>query len=346
MRSAAAAPIESEDRCLGAVAALRLGEGQPLGEHELAVLRLAADQLGLALAARAARADHAGALRRATLVAEAVVSCGGALTLDGSLASVVDGACEVADAPFAAVLVATPDGSLVRARAGRAASLLGADDDLLARLDEVFEPAHLARCLPLVHTDAPRLLARLQPGRRGVRGLAASRVRFAVAVPIAVGGAVVGCLLVGCDRPHPDPATFEPLVTLAASAGAALRRAYARRPALLARDARRQLDAGHDVEPGIEHGGVEALAAVHPVDLPVVREDRVVPLGAAQDVLPRPAEELVVAAAAVDGVRAARGVDDRRVGVEAVQLVVAVAAVEVVAATAADEDVRDPSRRR
>jgi GAF domain-containing protein len=224
VQSAAAAPIESDGRCLGAVAALRLGGRQPLGEHELRVLRLAADQLGLALAARAARTDHAGALRRATLVAEAVVSCGGALTLDGSLASVVDGACQVADAPFAAVLAATPDGSLVRARAGRASDLLGADDDLLARLDEVFEPAHLARCLPLVHADAPRLLARLQPRRRGVRTLAVSRVRFAVAVPIAVGGAVVGCLLVGCDRPHPDPATFEPLVTLAASAGAALRR--------------------------------------------------------------------------------------------------------------------------
>jgi GAF domain-containing protein len=223
--SVAAAPIESEGRCLGAVAALRLDDGPPLDRQQLRLLRLAADQLGLALAARAARSDHAGALRRATRVAEAVVACGGALTLDGSLAAVADGARDVADAPFTAVLLAAPDGSLVRARAGQAAELLGDDDDEpLARLDEVFQPKHLARCLPLVHADAPRLLARLRPARRGVRRLAAGRVRFAVAVPIAVGGAVVGCLLVGCDRPHPDPATFEPLVTLAASAGAALRR--------------------------------------------------------------------------------------------------------------------------
>jgi hypothetical protein len=152
-----------------------------------------------------------------------VVACGGALTLEGSLSAVVDGAGRIAGGPFAAILLAASEGTLVPARAGTAADLLGADGALLARLDEVFDPAHLARCLPLVHADAPRLLARLQR-RRAVRAQAAGRVRFAIAVPLAVGGAVVGCLLVGCDRPHPDPAVFEPLVALAASAGAALRR--------------------------------------------------------------------------------------------------------------------------
>jgi GAF domain-containing protein len=249
--SAAAVPIEAEGRCLGAVAALRVGDGPPLGADELAVLRLAASQLGLALATRAARSDHAGALRRAAQVAGAVVACGGALTLDGSLAAVVEGAREVADAPVAALILATPDGSVVRARAGLAADLLP-EHALLAPLDEVFEPAHLARCLPLVHVDAPGLLARLQHGRR--RGLAAGRVRFAVAVPIAVAGAVVGCLLVACDRPHPEPATFEPLVTLAASAGAALRRSRLLAELEQASAETVGVVAGALVAPGARHG--------------------------------------------------------------------------------------------
>jgi GAF domain-containing protein len=158
-------------------------------------------------------------------VADAVVACGGALTLDGALAAAVDGARQVAGAPLAALLLATPAGSRVRARAGSAADLLGCDGELLERLDRVADPAHLARGLPLVFADGPRFLARLQPQHRGVRRAALPRVRFVVAVPVCVGGAVVGLLLVGCDAPHPDPATLEPLVTLAASAGGALRRA-------------------------------------------------------------------------------------------------------------------------
>src|SRR5262249_56834683 len=104
--SVVAARIEIGGRCLGAVAALRCDERNPLEPADLRLLLLAAGQLGLVLTAHAARGDHAGALHRATRVAEAVVASGGALTLDGALAAVVDGACRVAGAPLAALLLA------------------------------------------------------------------------------------------------------------------------------------------------------------------------------------------------------------------------------------------------
>ena len=124
-----------------------------------------------------------------------------------------EGAAGVADAVFAAVLLA--DGARTRL-VSATGDLLGSPRTGLAPL-----PSALGRGRPQLYIDAVGLIAQLGvalPPQSEARG------RLCVLEPIADGADVFGAVLVLLAADAPDPSVFGSLETLAGNAGGVLRR--------------------------------------------------------------------------------------------------------------------------
>ncbi len=225
--SVAAAPIAAGGQELGALIAFRT-KGEPFGPDDAARLAQAGTALAVVLTAHEARREHARALARERLLARAAFETASAPALGVALQRTAEGAADVSDAVFAAVIVADEEGSRI---AGATAGPVR--DDLtavagghlrgvrLAGLTELVSVESLAAGRPLLFVDALALFARLGLPTRShdVRG------RLAVLEPIAEADGVYGAILVLLEADSPDPAVFGSLETLASNAVGVIRRA-------------------------------------------------------------------------------------------------------------------------
>jgi hypothetical protein len=226
--SVVSAPIAAGGRELGAVVAFRVG-GACFGETEAALLGQAGQTLALVLATHEARREHARALGRERLLAQAAHETSAAPGLPVALHRTAEGARAVAEAVFAAVLVNDGESARIAAATpGTVRDVLAAAgggalyDRSLLPLEQVASRASLLAGRPQVFVDAPGLLARLG---LPIVDHGAIRGRLCVVMPITADGDIAGGILVLLEAASPDPSVFGSLETLAAHASGVLRRA-------------------------------------------------------------------------------------------------------------------------
>jgi HD-GYP domain-containing protein (c-di-GMP phosphodiesterase class II) len=227
VRSVACAPIAAGSQQLGALVAFRT-RGPAFGPDDAARLAQAGTALAVVLTAHEARREHARALARERLLARAAFETASAPALGIALQRTAEGAADVCDAVFAAVLVSDGDGCRVAgATPGPIRECLTAvagghlSTVRLAGLERIARVDSLAAGRPLLFVDALGLLARLglpvdSPDVRG---------RLAVLEPIAEADGAFGAILVLLEADAPDPAVFGSLETLASNAAGVIRRA-------------------------------------------------------------------------------------------------------------------------
>ncbi len=212
VRAVLAAPLIAGTLDQGVLIAFRHDGPFPDGADTL--LSQAAQTLALVLATHDARRAHGQALAREQLLARATNETAAAADLEVAMHHTAQGAAGVADAVFAAVLLA--DGARTR--------LVSATGDLLGgpRTGLSALPPALATGRPQLYIDAVGLIAKLGvplPPESEARG------RLCVLEPIADGADVFGAVLVLLAADAPDPSVFGSLETLAGNAGGVLRRA-------------------------------------------------------------------------------------------------------------------------
>ena len=212
VRAVLAAPLVAGTLNQGVLIAFRRDGPFDAGADTL--LAQAAQMLALVLATHDARRAHGQALAREQLLARAANETAAAPDIEAAMRHTAVGAAGVADAVFAAVLLANgPRTRLVSATG----DLLGSPRTGLAPL-----PAALNRGRPQLYIDAVGLIAQLGitlPPESVARG------RLCVLEPIADGDDVFGAVLVLIAADAPDPSVFGSLETLAGNAGGVLRRA-------------------------------------------------------------------------------------------------------------------------
>jgi HD domain len=212
VRAVLAAPLIAGSLDQGVLIAFRRDGPFPAGADTL--LAQAALTLALVLATHEARRAHGRALAREQLLARATNETAAATDIDVAMRHTAEGAAGVADAVFAAVLLA--DGPRTRL-VSATGDLLGSPRPGLAPL-----PPALVHGRPQLYIDAVGMIAQLGitlPPQSEARG------RLCVLEPIADGADVFGAVLVLLAADAPDPSVFGSLETLAGNAGGVLRRA-------------------------------------------------------------------------------------------------------------------------